>query len=428
MMVAAEAVGTIEAIWETMDSTSDTAEATGKPDTIDSAAERTGPTIGKSPDPAVTVGIAGAEPPRTSEMTLLTRETTVSAGADGTMEVTSATIESTLETAEEMGRAEIMDSTADKIGSTVGSPPAMFVTVGETGTGPSRMSDSTLLTTEATVSRGAEGTMEVISATTESRLEMTDESGRFETTDSTAEMMGSRPGNPPAVLVGFGTAGTEPSRRSDTMLLTTETTVSRGADGRREVISATIESAFETAEDTGSSETIDSTAEMIGSRTGSPAPGAAVLTGGLPLRISDTTELTTEAMVSTGADGTTDVTSDTIESAFDTSEAMGRFEAIDSTAEITGSRRPPPEAAVFVGAPSRMSETTELTIEAMVSTGADGTRDVTSATMESAFETSEETGRFDTIDSTAEITGSRTPPQELLCSLDYRRQCQKLQS
>jgi len=227
--------------------------------------------------------------------------------------------------------------------------------------------------------------------------------GSCETIDSTAETIGGK--RPPGAAVDKAALPdcveqpprTPTPRMSHTTELTTEVTVPNGADGLIDVTTSMIELISDAAgEATGSSDTIDSTAETIGGRR---PPGAAVVeapfTGevvGQPPRtptprMSHTTEFTTEVTVAKGAEGWIEVTTSIIELTSEAAgDATGSSDTIDSTAETMGGKRPP--AAVDVGPaaaeghpPStptpKRSQTTELTTEVIVAKGADGLIDVT---------------------------------------------------
>ncbi|KAK3076439.1 hypothetical protein LTS18_013003, partial [Coniosporium uncinatum] len=384
--VAKGAEGTTDVAAPMMDVTSVTAEA-GSSDTIDSTAE----TTGSRGSPAEAEGQDPSRPtPSISQTTELTTEVTVAAGADGTSDLPLVTWDA--------GSSEIMDSTAEMTGAmmppgaTVFEAPAL--PVGQPPRTPTpKISQTTEFTTEVTVAKGAEGLIEVTSLIIELTSDAAGETtGSCETIDSTAETIGGR--RPPGTAVVKVTLPdwveqpprTPTPRISHTTEFTTEVTVPKGADGLIEVTTSIIELISDAAGDaTGSSDTIDSTAETIG---GKRPPGAAVV--GAPIidevvgqpprtptpRISHTTEFTTEVTVPKGADGLIEVTTSIIELISDAAgDATGSSDTIDSTAETIGGKIPPAAVdtgpAVAEGQPPstptpKRSQTTELTTEVTV--------------------------------------------------------------
>jgi len=353
----------------------------------------------------------------------LTTEVTVATGADGTIDTTWSTIELASEgRGDTMGRFDTMDSTAETTGGRIPEPP------GAVAEAPlSSRSDTTLLMTDTTVSTGADGIATVTCETIELRSGATTEAtGRLETIDSTAEMMGLRIGSPPAVVVTagrptlavaepLGQAPSSPSpRRSQTTLFTTEVTLATGADGTTDTTCDTIAlPLLAVTEATGSSETIEFTAEMIGSKI---PPAAAVEEApeardvGQPPKTprpsrSQTTLLTTDVTVAMGAEGATEATWDTIALAsLEVMDATGNPDMMDWTAEIMGAR-PPAGAEVEEGALQspripipRISQTTEFTTLVTVAAGAEGTTCATSVTMALALDVTDATGRPETMD------------------------------
>jgi len=241
--LAAGAEGTMDATSVTIAMGLEVTEATGSPDTMEFTAERTGSSM---PAPAVCVAEAVGQAPRIpmpkrSQTTELTTLVTVAAGADGTAEATSVTIALALEVMEAAGRPETIELTADNTGSRMPAPavgPA--VTVGQAPRIPiPRRSQTTELTTLVTVAAGAEGTAEATWVTMPLALEVIEATGRSETIELTAETIGPRRPPAPAAAVVEGRRDVAPMtvpeehfpsrtampRRSQTTLLTTETTV-----------------------------------------------------------------------------------------------------------------------------------------------------------------------------------------------------------
>jgi len=162
----------------------------------------------------------------------------------------------------------------------------------------------------------------------------------------------------------------------------------------------------------GTSEMMDSTAEMIWETAGAvmvgkPAVGS-LRASVASARTEDTTEFTTEMTVPSGADGTMAVASETIESTFVTRDATGRLEISDSIAETTGTLAVGVIAegwARMLLASDKASDTTLLTMEITVATGAEGRAAVASEMIESTLDVSEATGNAEMIDSIAETIG-----------------------